>query len=94
MADAMKIAEEKQNKISSEIAEHEAAIARLREEAEMLKDFLEFGETLIANKPMQAAQNRDEFDAAVPFPAPDEDHRPPRVTTRMPSRTPRPVAQS
>lgn len=96
MADAMKIAEERQDKIAKEIADHEAAIEKLRADAEHLKKFLEFGETLISGGevPKVAKEIRDESDIAIPFPSATDDQPTARATTRMPSRTTRPITQT
>ena len=97
MADAMKIAEERAQKITQEIAVHEAEIAKLREDAEHLKKFLEFGETLISEKPVSAAADgtiRDESDIAIPFRTVAEEKENTLSATRMPSRNPRPVSRT
>ena len=47
MSDVMQIAEKRREKLANAIANHEAMIARLREELEALDMFIRFGEDLI-----------------------------------------------
>ena len=97
MADAMKIAEERAQKILQEIAEHEAKIAKLRDDAQHLKEFLEFGETLMSEKPANDGDEkviRDESDITIPFRAVSEEKENSLAATRMPSREPRPVSRT
>jgi hypothetical protein len=61
MSDVMQIAEERRKKLTNAIANHEATIARLREELEALDAFVGFAEDLIeqAAPRSQEAQSSD-----------------------------------
>lgn len=97
MADAMKIAGERQTKIDQEIAAHQSAIAKLHEESEHLAKFLEFGQNLISDKPENDASDsdpQDDSNIAIAFRAGTESKPSTLSKTRMPSRDPRPISQS